>query len=97
MLPRKLKDDGYATDLSEYPELTYAFADAYFVPLDITETITRQTYSLLDCLGDVGGLHDSLFLIVQFLLKPYQGFYQASIILSLFRFKPSSGEQPPQD
>lgn len=33
-------------------------------------TINRSTYSLLDLLGDVGGLGDGLFQILDFVLHP---------------------------
>ena len=68
----------------------YAFAHVYFVPGVLIETTTRQSYSILNWLGDIGGLHDILVLIVQVLLKSYQGFFQASLLLTnLFRFLPS--------
>ena len=86
----KLLDDGYNTDLLADPNGFYAFSDIYLVPRDLLETTTRQTYSILEALGDVGGLNDILHLIVEFFLKRYQGFYQASILLTgLFRYKPS--------
>ena len=77
----------------ENPFGTYAFASAYFVPGSIVETTTRQTYSILDWLGDIGGLHDILVLIVQLFLNSYQGFFQASLLLTnLFRFLPGLGK-----
>ena len=88
--PLELKKDGWKQDLLVTPEGTYAFADAFFIPGDVLETTTRQTYSVFDWLGDIGGLHDSVFLIMEAVLRSYQGFFQANLLLSsLFRFKPS--------
>ena len=71
---------------------TYPYTDIYFRPKYSTMINTRQTYSLLDLLGDVGGLNDALFLILEILMKSYSEFAKASILLtSLFRFKPSLG------
>ena len=59
------------------------------MPRNFVEQTTRQTYSVLDWLGDIGGLHDILVLIVELFLQSYQGFYQARLILtSLFHLMP---------
>ena len=33
--------------------------------------IQRQTYSILDWLGDIGGLNDALLAIIKLILTPY--------------------------
>ena len=40
----------------------------------IKQMTTRQTYSLLDLLGDIGGLNDALFIMAELLLKGYTKF-----------------------
>ena len=48
----------------------------------------RQTYSLLDWLGDIGGLTDALLLILKIILYPYTVFTQRRFLLTnLFRFQ----------
>ena len=84
-----MADNARTTEFSEY-----AFAQVMFVPGSKIETTTRQTYSILDWLGDIGGLHDILVLLVQLLLNSYQGFFQASLLLTnLFRFMPGLGQR----
>ena len=41
----------------------------------IVTKLERQTYSLLDLLGDIGGLNDALYLIIEFIMKSYSGFW----------------------
>lgn len=48
--------------------------------------ITRQTYDLLQFLGDVGGLVDCLWIIGKFILIPYTSYsLKQLLLLSLFR------------
>ena len=58
-------------------------------------TIYRQTYSILDWLGDVGGLYDAIMLIMQFATLPISTFALKAHLLSvLFRFRESyKGEE----
>ena len=52
---------------------------------------TRQTYGILDWLGDIGGLIDFLFLIFSMILGPYTSFMQKSLLLSkIFSFQASN-------
>ena len=53
--------------------------------------ITRETYSLLDYLGDLGGLFDALTILGQILISPVSGFGLSSQLLTtIFRVaKPS--------
>lgn len=51
--------------------------------------INRETYSLLDWLGDLGGLFDALFLIFSLIVAPVASFSMRATLLSkFFRFKP---------
>ena len=60
----------------------------HFSP-DLT-VIERQTYSLLDYLGDVDGLHDMLALISGFLVGPIGAIYlRIELLSSLLNFRPS--------
>lgn len=82
---------GHSEDLSLNAKGTYAFADTYVVPRETVLINTRQTYSLLEWLGDIGGLNDICFLIVEQFVSSYQGFFQANLILtSLFRSRSKS-------
>ena len=48
----------------------------------------RQTYSLLDWLGDLGGLFDALLYICRMLISPLSVYSLKQTILSnMFRFK----------
>mmetsp|Transcript_12545 Transcript_12545/g.16084 ORF Transcript_12545/g.16084 Transcript_12545/m.16084 type:complete len:135 (+) Transcript_12545:869-1273(+) len=54
----------------------------------------RATYSLLDWLGDLGGLLDILLHIGQVLIEPVAMFtLQASLMTNFFRFKESGSTQ----
>ena len=61
-------------------------------------TIYRQTYSILDWLGDVGGLYDAIMLIMQFATLPISTFALRAHLLSvLFRFIESYKEEEKND
>ena len=49
----------------------YYYALFFTMNLDVT-VHNRKTYSLLDWLGDVGGLLDGLYLVVEFFIASYQ-------------------------
>ena len=52
--------------------------------LEVTE---RQTYNLLEYLGDIGGLFDALRYMGIFILGPFVSFsLQSKLLNSLFRF-----------
>lgn len=54
------------------------------------KVINRQTYSLLDWLGDFGGLIDGLYYLCKFLMSPVTAFsLQATLLSTLFRQRPS--------
>ena len=49
-------------------------------------TWSRQTYSLLDWLGDLGGLFDALYYIASLIVRPASAFaLQATMLVSFFR------------
>ena len=50
------------------------------------KVVRRQVYTLLDMLGDIGGLHDGIFFIVSFFITIYNGSkFEAALVLRLFR------------
>ena len=58
-------------------------------------TWTRQTYSLLDWLGDLGGLFDALWYIAHFIVQPASAFVlKTTLLASFFRLqeKPKFGD-----
>ena len=47
----------------------------------------RQVYSLLDMIGDVGGLYDGLLFITGFIISSYNAtMHHAALVSSLFKF-----------
>lgn len=76
-------------DLTKKPSGRYKFGS---IEVDLNQdlhVINRQTYSLLDWLGDIGGLTDALLIIGKLILLPYTKFkYGAFILTRFFRFKP---------
>ena len=48
-------------------------------------TWMRQTYSLLDWLGDLGGLFDALWYIVSLIVRPASAFALQKTLLTFFR------------
>ena len=51
--------------------------------------VSRQSYSLLDWLGDLGGLFDALAIILGAFVAPVAAFsLKATILTKFFRFKP---------
>ena len=56
--------------------------------------INRESYSMLDWLGDLGGLFDALKIICQILVYPVSTFsLQATLMSKLFRQRPSDLSQ----
>ena len=50
-------------------------------------TWMRQTYSLLDWLGDLGGLFDALWYVVSLIVRPASAFVLQTILLTFFRLQ----------
>ena len=66
-----------------YKFLSFSLDRNYDVAL-----VTRETYGLLDCLGDVGGLYDALQLIAEVLLIPLTNYaYQSLLLNNIFHRK----------
>ena len=82
-------------DLLVKPDGYYKFGSLEIVAYPSTTILSRQTYSVLEWLGDVGGLNDSLYLIAQLILLPFTSFYNSSFLTrNLFRYKKKvSGEE----
>ena len=56
-------------------------------------TINRETYSLLDWMGDCGGLFDALVMVIGFFVGPLAMFsMQATLLSSFFKFKPKGDD-----
>ena len=60
-----------------YPSESNPYGYYTFYELNLTMNLdvtihNRKTYSLLDWLGDVGGLLDGLYLLVEFFIASYQ-------------------------
>ena len=74
----------------ENPSRKYKFT-SYEINLSADKkVINRETYSLLDWLGDVGGLIDALRYLCKFLIGPVTSFsLQATLLSTLFRQRPS--------
>ena len=48
----------------------------------------RKVYSLLDMMGDIGGLHDALFLLASFLIGSYNAsMFDLALVRKLFKFQ----------
>ena len=77
--------DFWPTD--EHPDNMYKFASVW-IELSQDEFMTeRDTYSLLEWLGDVGGLFDMLRLMGSWLVVPFATFRLSSQLLSkIFRY-----------
>ena len=73
----------------ESPTDLYKFASIYIeFGQSMTET-ERQTYSLLELFGDVGGLFDGLKILIGIVLAPISAFNMRSMILiKAFRQEP---------
>ena len=55
----------------EKPDVPYRF-NSFFLEIDQRSmSIERQTYSVLELVGDVGGLYDGLSLILTFFIAPF--------------------------
>ena len=73
---------------AEKPNTLYKYVS---VEINLSQDVVnwnRQTYSLLDWLGDLGGLFDALYHGFRIMLSPFSTFALNSTLLThLFRFK----------
>ena len=66
----------------------------YFVANNHQKNFSRSVYSILDYLGDVGGLLDGLKLIASALIAPFSGYsYIAVLLTKLFSVQGENGVQ----
>ena len=81
-------------DLIVKPEGDHKFGSLEITASPKTTIISRQTYSILEWLGDVGGLNDSLFVIVKLILGSFTSFYNSSFMTrKIFRFQKKVSDQ----
>lgn len=71
-------------DLVDNPNGSYKFSSFSFTVHPQMKMTNRQTYGLLDWLGDIGGLIDALFYLVKFLLRPFLSFNYARFMMTTF-------------
>ena len=86
--------DTDVTAFAEWPTkenpVPYKFNSIYLELSHSTEVYERSTYSLLEWLGDVGGLYDGLGLLSNFLLVPLSHFVlKARLLSSVFKVQES--------
>ena len=62
-------------DLIEKPNGYYKMGSVEIIVKPTLQIIDRQTYGIFDWLGDVGGLNDGLYIIMQVALFPFTQFY----------------------
>jgi hypothetical protein len=73
----------------ENPSRRYKFISLDLVVGSDKLIINRETYALLDWLGDLGGLFDALFLLCGAFAGPVANFrMRATLFSKFFRFKP---------
>ena len=61
----------WTDDLTEKPKGQYKFGSAALVVDNKIQIVNRQTYGLLDWLGDIGGLYDAMFILLNIFLTPF--------------------------
>ena len=78
----------------ENPLARYKFVSLQFTFEHDLTVINRQTYSLLDWLGDCGGLLDALLLLGQIFVAPISSFaLSTKLMTSLVRLKVSDPDR----
>ena len=66
----------------------------YFVANNHQKNFSRSVYSILDYLGDVGGLLDALKLIASVIIAPFSGYSYITVLLKkLFAVQGKNGER----
>ena len=86
----------FPTDENQSSRYKFASIEINF-SLDVKQW-QRQTYSLLDWLGDLGGLFDALLYICRMLISPLSVYTLKQTILSnMFRFKSDKVGRPRGD
>ena len=71
------------------PESKYKFYGVDFYLSQDLNVVDRQTYNVLEWIGDIGGLLDGLKLLGQFLVGPASAFaIKAKLLTSFFSYVP---------
>lgn len=74
------------------PNAKYKFVGLEFKQGKSIREINRETYSLLDWLGDWGGLMDALFMIAEVIVAPFSAIALKARLVAVFaRVKVSDG------
>ena len=75
-------------DLIKKPDGKYKFGSMHLIVDHNKQMTIRQTYGLLDYIGDIGGLIDALYYLIIFILSPLWKFkFSSRLLTGLFRFK----------
>ena len=91
-----------ASTWTKFPSEEDPFAEYKFLSFSLerdfdVEKTSRQTYSILDWLGDIGGLRDALKNLLEVLLIPLVNkAYKITVVSTLFRFRPQKPDSKPQ-
>ena len=92
MLPQFSAWDTYPTDENRNQDShlsKYKFTSVELVINKDLYQISRQTYGLLDWLGDCGGLFDALLLIGEIMVTPFATYaLNSSLVSKLVREQP---------
>ena len=84
----------WTDDLELNPRGEYKFASVEIHQENSISKINRQTYSLLEWLGDIGGLLDAMLFIAQLALWPVYNFNVTNHLMKrLFRKRPSFDDE----
>ena len=84
----------WSDDLIKKPDGRYKYVSMELNFSQNLHIINRDTYSLLDWLGDIGGLLDALKYLVQIIIMPYVSYtYKSQLLTKMFRFQPSQSSE----
>ena len=75
------------------PLTRYKFASVELMHSADLLIVSRQTYSILDWLGDLGGLLDALYLIANLFMGPLSAWALKATLMSTIFFRKSSNYQ----
>ena len=84
-----------ASAWNKFPTLEDPLSRYKFTSVEVNfspdqQLVTRQTYSILDWLGDMGGLLDALYLIGMIIMSPISNFaLKTELLSSMFRYRGS--------
>ena len=84
-----------ASAWNEFPTKEKPYTLYKFTSMEVNfspdqQYVSRSTYSMLDWLGDMGGLLDALYMIGELVIHPFATHaLQVSLLSSLFRYRES--------